>query len=374
MYFYLGNCFVRVLRYFIRPDEKLILFVSFGGRKYDDSPKAIYLQMINDKRFEDYRFVWAFINPKQFQIPIGDKIKTDTLKYFVTALKARVWITNSSVERGLDFKGKHTFYLNTWHGTPLKKMGGDICQNTKGFINKAKSKWDVFLTQGEFESKIFEHAFHLDPSVIKALGLPRNDIFASYSNSDVYALKKKLNIPLDKKVLFYAPTFREYEIVDGLKGNVANNINVQEWKSKLGNEYILLFRAHYEVAGILSLSNDDFLIDVSYYPSIEELMIVSDVLISDYSSIFFDFSIMHKPMLCYAYDYERYQNERGMYFDVRECLPTATNEKDLLELISNMEYDSFVEQTVRFQEKYVTVYGNATRLSLDIINGNLHEK
>ena len=122
-YYCICSLFVNVLKIFVRTDEKLILINSFGGKKYDDSPKILCEAMRKDDRFLGYKFVCAFHQPEKFKVAGVKCIKTDTLEYFLTALKARCWITNSSIERGLNFKGKRTFYFNTWHGTPIKKDG-----------------------------------------------------------------------------------------------------------------------------------------------------------------------------------------------------------------------------------------------------------
>ena len=118
---------------------------------------------------------------------------------------------------------------------------------------------------------------------------------------------------------------------------------MEKWRRMLGEEYILLFRAHYEVAKGLNIVDDDFVREMSGYPQLEDLMIVSDILISDYSSIFFDYSIMAKPMLAFCYDYDRYASERGMYFDIREWLPSAENEDELLELLKLNDKSGFIE-------------------------------
>ncbi len=109
LYYYLGTGLLNFLKLFVRTDERLILFNSFGGKSFNDSPRAIYEAMCRDPRFAGFRFVWAFQEPEKFTVKNGEKIKSDTLPYFLTALKARVWITNSSLERGLGFVGKHTF-------------------------------------------------------------------------------------------------------------------------------------------------------------------------------------------------------------------------------------------------------------------------
>lgn len=368
LYFYLGSCALKVLKLFVCIDDKLILFISFGGRKFDDSPKAIYDQMIKDSRFNDYRLVWAFNNPDAFELQRGEKIKCDTFSYFKTALKARVWITNSTVERGLEFKGKHTFYFNTWHGTPIKKMGSDIEGNNKSFKGMGKWKVDYFTCQGEFEQEIFCRVFNgLNKNIAQVIGLPRNDIYANYTNEYMFSLRKKMNIPSDKRVILYAPTFREYDKSSSLEIKVSVPINIDKWRKELGEKYVLLFRSHYEVAKGLNIQDDDFVHEMSGYPQLEDLMIVSDLLISDYSSIFFDYSIMTKPMLTFCYDYDRYASERGMYFDIREWLPSADNEDDLLKLIKAGNQNEQEAMTRNFQQKYVTSYGTAVKKSLDVI-------
>ena len=120
----LGNTFLSVFRKFLKTDDKLVLFVSYGGRYYNDSPKYMYEYMKNDERFKDYKLVWAFTKPEEHR-EIPERIKIDTLKYYKTALKARCWITNVVVERGLDFKGINTFYFHTTHVALLKYIGYD---------------------------------------------------------------------------------------------------------------------------------------------------------------------------------------------------------------------------------------------------------
>ena len=346
----------------------MILFISFGGRRFDDSPKAIYDQMIKDERFNDYRFIWAFINPNIFEVEKGEKVKCDTFSYYRIALKSRVWITNSTVERGLDFKGKHTFYFNTWHGTPIKKIGSDISKENKSFKGKGQWKVDYFTCQGEYEQMIYCKAFYgLDTTIAQVIGLPRNDIYANYTNEYMLSLRKKMNIPADKRVILYAPTFREYDKSSSNEIRVSIPVQIKRWREELGDNYVLLFRAHYEVAKGLNIEDDDFVREMSEYPQLEDLMIISDLLISDYSSIFFDYSIMPKPMLAFCYDYEKYSSERGLYFDIREWLPSADNEEALLNLIKSKKNEEYVVLTQNFRKKHVTSYGTAVKQSLDAI-------
>lgn len=374
IYYYIGSLCINILKFFIKPQDDIILFVSFGGKKFDDSPKFIYENMINDSRFDKYTLIWAFDNPKNIEIPRGKKIKIDTFEYYVTALKARCWITNSTIERGLNFKGKNTFYFNTWHGTPIKKMGSDIDSSNKSFQSKAK-EWraDIMTVQGSFEANIFSRVFNIDIEKFALIGLPRNDVLYNYTEKMKSEVLKKFGIDKNKKIILYAPTFREYDRDTQMNCIADIPIDFSKWKNRLGNEYLILFRAHYEVTKLLNIDNyKDFVIDVSNYPILNDLMIISDLLISDYSSIFFDYSILNKPMISFTYDYEKYSKNRGMYFDIRDqLLGGSISEEELIDIIQNLPVKECLEQVRLFREKYVEFYGDAIEKSLNIIIKNI---
>ena len=368
LYFFVGNALVRSLKLFLRADPTLIVFNSFGGRRYDDSPKAIYLSMINDPRFADYRFVWAFVDPDKYSIPKGRTVKVDTFSYYKTVLKARVWITNTTMTRALSFKGAKTFYLNTWHGSAIKKIGCDAI-GEKTFVSKGRNNTDLYLAQGEYDKLIFSHAFGVSPELIKVTGLPRNDELVS---TDVQyraqVIRQRLSIPEGKKVLLYAPTFREY-VMKGSSFALNLPVDFARWKKILGEKYVLLMRAHPAVAKLMDIKENDFVKEVSSYPHLNDLMIVSDALISDYSSVFFDYAILEKPMFCFAYDYEIYQKERGLYFDIRKELgdEAIDTEDKLLSAILEMDEVERVALTKHFREKYVEKYGTAAQSAIELI-------
>lgn len=370
-YYYLGSAAVKILRIFVKKSPFLIVFSSYGGRKYDDSPKCIYELMIKDSRFDGYRIIWAFMKPDEFIIPRGEKVKTDTLSYYVALLKARCWITNSTMERGLSFKGDKTFYFNTWHGTPIKLMGGDIKKDNKSFRSKAKKcTYDVFCAQSKYDAEIFKRSFNIPDDVIKIIGLPRNDgLNNTIKKSILISIKADLGINSDKKIILYAPTFREYKKDDNNNCIIAPPVHLEKWKDTLSEKYILLFRAHYEVLKVFNITNDDFVFDVSAYPVLNNLIAIADVLISDYSSLYFDFAITGKPMLCFAYDYDEYVAKRGLYFDIRkalDCMGMDTEDSIIEELISiDVEKRKAISRA--FRDKYVSSFGNATKQSIDLI-------
>ena len=358
---------ISILKLFIKPDDKLILFNSYAGRKYDDSPKAIYEAMRHDPRFKGYHFVWAFHNSEQHNVKGAKKIKTDCLDYFMTALMARVWVTNSSVERGLSFKRRSTLYFNTWHGTPMKKMGTDINDGNQSFQSKGKNNFDVMMSQGDFDTEIFSRSFNIPKERFLKVGLPRNDILAAYTSKQRKDIRCKLGIKEEQKVILYCPTFREYEKDENFGVVMAPPMDLRKWQSKLGSDYVLLMRAHYEVSKVMNIDENEFVKDMTDYPDLNELLIAADILISDYSSVYFDYSITGKPILHFTYDYEKYSRERGMYIDIRNYFNGSANEDDLIRIIKEMNEQKEKNRTIRFRSKFVNHYGNATIKAVNCI-------
>ena len=347
IYFYVASASINILRLFVKTDNKLILFVSYGGR-----------------HFKGFKLVWAFRNPNKFS-EVDNKVKIDTLSYFLTALKARVWITNVHMERGLDFAGKHTFYLNTTHTTLPKLMGKHAveagCENFSTLISR--SKINCICSQSEFEKKTQADILDLPEENIVLTGYPKNDILVNYPQEKKLSIREKLGVLPEKKVILYAPTYR-----DEKNPKLVCAMNFDKWQERLGDEYVILFRAHPIIADMMNLSSNNFVKDVSDYPYNTDLMAVSDMLISDYSGIFFEYGVQEKPMFCYAYDYDEYTKSRKLYFDIRKEIPGGMmNEEELIDYIKNGRRDEIMKQTTAFRNKYITVYGNATESCLNII-------
>ena len=203
------------------------------------------------------------------------------------------------------------------------------------------------------------------------VGLPRNDRLVNHTIDEREAIREELDIPVEKKVILYAPTYREYEKDENNGCVLTPPMNLKLWSEKLSEDYVLLFRAHYEVSRSMEIHEDGFLRDMTNYPSLEELMIAADILISDYSSIFFDFSVMDKPMYGFTYDYEKYATLRGMYFDIREYLPCADNEQDMLERILFGNTEEALRSTQNFRRIFVDYCGSAAEKTVDFLADRL---
>lgn len=360
-YNYVMSLVVNFIKLFVTTDEKLILFVSFGGRRCTDSPRAIYDYMLKDSRFEGYKLVWGVVDTQSCP-DINNKVKIDTLKYYITSLKARSWITNVLVERGLSYSGKHTFYLYTGHGSPLKKCGVD--ENNKGhFKSASKGCFNAGLAQSEFEREIRGRLMGLPLNEVYLTGAPTNDILSNYNEEYRNSVRDSLGIKKNKRAILYAPTFREYRNFGTFD---MKDVDFDKWHNILGDDYVILYRAH-PIAMYNAQNNKEWFIDVTSYERIEPLMIASDVLISDYSGLIPDYSIMEKPIYLWTYDYEEYTDARGLYFDIRKVLPSTPDEETLLSLIKTGFTEEQKDLVLKFKKEYATVCGSATTRAVDLI-------
>ncbi|MGX7126896.1 CDP-glycerol glycerophosphotransferase family protein [Enterococcus viikkiensis] len=378
IYFAFGNFFLFIMKIFYKNKKDIILFNSFGGKKIDDSPFELYQEIKKRDIFKNCKLIWAVEDIDQVTPPVENIISINSIKFFKMAIQSKVWITNSSMQRGLILKNSDTIYLNTWHGTPMKNMGIDIVKKEQSFqIREDKKDVDLFLVQSSYEKEIFENAFSMSEKQFLNVGYPRNDRLLNFDCTEVSDIKKRLNINNNKKVILYAPTFRP-EVTDS-EGRIVMDLkfDIHKMVETLGEDFIILLRAHYEtyVPNFSDAYEDKFL-NVTDYTNLNDLLIITDLLISDYSSIFFDYSLLSKPMIAYVYDFDEYRLKRGLYFDIREFLPSAKNMKELIDLIINYQEDSssYIEKTKIFQKQFVEWYGNATVKTVDFLQNFIYGK
>lgn len=346
----------RFIGLFIKTSDKMILYSSYGGDQYNDSPKVLFEAIKQDPRFSEYKHVWAFADPKAFIVPDAEKVKIDSLAYFITALKAKIWITNVNIERGLHFKRKKQIYLNTWHGTGPKKGGNAV----KGRKDYDFSYVDIICVDGKYARDEMVNWFNAKDENLLYCGRPREDVLFCLNVETTKKVKENLNIPEGKKIILYMPTWREY-------GNL--ELNYKYWEDELSGEYVILTRAHHFSKTSINIANNTFWIDVTLYPEVNELYWISDILISDYSSAFFDFGLLGKPMICFAYDYEQYEAGNGLLMNIKNEFPNGIkrNEKEVIDFIRTMDYKKESIKCKKYVEGYVKHPGNATIACIDRI-------
>lgn len=348
------NTLFKIIGIFIRVNMKTILFVSYGGDSFNDSPKTIYDEIIKDPFFKQYRKIWAFnYNQNIFE---GEVVKIDSLKYFILAMKSGIWVTNVNIERGLSFKKKKTFYINTWHGTPIKKIGNAV-KNRKDYNF---SKVNLVCSDGEFLKKIFIEYFNANEKSVSSFGRPREDYLHENNTKEYIShLKKNFNFDENKKIILYVPTWRNKKI----------NIFLDKWHDILGNDYIILVRTHHLDVNNFTQYINNKIIDVSNYNNINDLYLASDYLISDYSSAFFDFGLLGKPIFCLAPDYDIFLERDYLFFDLRSYMPNGVY-KDYKDMLSKLKKCNYAEESKKsyiFASQFANRPDNATKKCIDEI-------
>lgn len=349
---------------FIKVDENMVVF-SGHSRKYNDSPKTLYEYMLaHPDKYGKYKCVWALEDPDNVDIPGNPlKVKADTISYFISTLKAKYWVTCVNIERSLHYKKSSCRYLNTWHGTPFKHVGNDAGVRKDYDFRSV----NYFCYASEYEKEIYIRAFRtLEEAMIPA-GLPRNDELYRVTNEEIVDIKKKLGLPVNRKIILYAPTWRE-STDSGRTCAIKPPIDVLKWEHELKDEYIVLFRMHAYTNTLLGIEFNDTLRDYSSYPNVNDLFKVADILISDYSASMADYAILERPVLCFTYDYEQYRDERGLYIDYAKDMPSGIlkTEDEVLNYIKTMDYEKECGKTRRMiKEKLIHIGGHATEICVE---------
>ncbi len=337
----------------VKPDEKTVVFSAYNGRSYVCSPKAVYEYMLQQEEYADYRFIWLFDHPEKYQHlmehPNTIVVKNGSSQCEKYLHQAKYWIFNF---RAYDhwIPKKSQVYVQCWHGTPLKRLGYDIT-NSDNAMNSVKEirekyrtdaqRFSYILSPCRFVTETFASAWNLKKTgkeaAILETGYPRNDFLNDFSQEDVLRIRENVGLKDEtRKIILYAPTWRDNQY-DSKKGYVYDNpVDFAYLREQLGKDYVILFRAHYLVADQFDFEQyKDFVLDVSKYDDINELYVVSDLLITDYSSVFFDYAILKRPMLFYMYDMEAYRDEmRGFYLDIHDLPgPIVKTEAELAEAV-----------------------------------------
>ncbi len=368
-----------------------IVFCSYLGRQYACSPKAIYEYMLQDKRFEDFEFVWVFKEPSVFAGKLPDKRRTQVVKYLSKEFEnemagAGYWIFNARVPVYIK-KRKGQTYIQTWHGTPLKRLGLDVTGYIKG-ADDIKSLYrsfrldgkrlDIMLSPSSFYGYCMAGAFGLkgkDLEKIAKLGYPRNDILYEAIDKDRDDIRRKLGIDENAKVILYAPTWRETAL-DPAKGSTYSNglqfdpgLDIGAFAQSLPDDTVVLLRTHYFVAKGAK-SKDSRVIDVSDYDDINELYICSDILMTDYSSVMFDFAILGRPMVFYMYDIDEYKAVRDWYFPIEDLPGEIIKDEDRLREAVDIALNddgTLARRSYEFGLKYYPLGGGSSKRVADAI-------
>ena len=307
---------------------------SFYGRGYSDSPRAI-AEVLRQRG--GYKLYWTVKGPAEASsLPSGIiPVKLDSTKEIYHACTAGFWIDNS---RKWSFvcKSKRQYYIQTWHGFPLKRIekdaGSALPQEYQKSAIHDSAMCDLFLSNSRFLSDVYRNGFWYNGDILEQ-GLPRNDILSAPPAGLEEKVRKALQIPADRQMLLYAPTFRKdcgldvYDI-DYTRCTAA-------MKARFGGEWVVLAKLHPNIASKADALHLDgvHVLNASDYPDIHELYIACSAMITDYSSTMFDFMITGKPCFLYVNDLDAYKNDRNFYFDLDKLPFDRAVDNDSLETV-----------------------------------------
>lgn len=323
--------------------KKTVFFMSFNGKQFSDSPKAIYEEL--SKRSENFKMVWGFTHPINIEgITDIDYVKVASLRFFYYFCTAKFIIVNDFFNTYLPIR-KSQVLINTWHGGGwFKKVGltdNKTTEYDKFFFEFQCKKISYFVASSEyFVDTVLHHSFNYQGKILRT-GMPRNAIFFQDNIQIKETIRNQFGADENTLLLLYAPTFRSYAIESDLELDL--NRLEKSIAEKFKKKVRILFRAHH----LIDSFPVDYLsiIDVTYYPDMQQLLLACDILISDYSSCMWDAAIQDKLVLVYAPDAQRYIDNRGFFMDIREWpFLLAFNNNELAERIDGYEKEKYLER------------------------------
>lgn len=328
--------------------------MSYYGSQYGCNPK--YLSQYIVAHYPGYDVVWAFVHPKQYRNIAGIRIvRYLSIRYFYELCTCKVLITNYRMTL-LFQKRKKQCYIQTWHSSlRLKMIERDVEDklpvNYKRMALKDSLNIDYLLSGCGYSTSIFHSSFWYKGDILE-YGTPRNDLFFNANSDVIKRIKDNLKIPLSRKVILYAPTFRQNDKYNHYNLNYEKLLQMLE--KNTDSEWIILVRLHpHLLAYSNNLVDNSTVKNVTSYDDIQELLLISDILITDYSSLMFDFALTKRPCFLYTPDLEEYvMNERNLYFDIQSLpFPIAINEDELIRVLFSFDYHQYKEKLNSFLSK-----------------------
>lgn len=327
-------------------NPRLAVFASYWYRGYSGNPRAIYEALIAT---EGHRVKAVWVVAGQYRDVMPDHVPhvvEGTLRYYWALARAQYLVNDVNFPNFM-VKRRRSVHVQTHHGTPLKTMGLDLARRPtaaetmdfEALIDRC-DRWDYSISSNPLSSEVWKRVY---PGTWENLevGYPRNDRLRNHGPDEPTLVRQELGVPEARTTILYAPTHREY------RRGFEPNINLTRFCRALPDEYLMLVRAHYFYEAeppeeLLALEREGLAIDVSRYPDVERLCLASDVLLTDYSSIMFDYANLERPIVVYADDWETYRRVRGTYFDLMATPPgpVATTHDELLDVFRNHSFDT----------------------------------
>jgi CDP-glycerol glycerophosphotransferase len=302
-----------------------VVYTSFSGRQYSDSPRAIHEELV--RRGAPLEHLWVVRDGRCAVPDTATALREHSREYHEAIARARYIVTNDHFPHWLERRDDQ-ICLQTWHGTPLKRLGVDIVGTRRQARalprnwDRHRRNWQYVLSPNPYATPILRRAFQIEGEILET-GLPRVDVLAR-SDRDALAreVRARIGLPDGKRVVLYAPTYRDHVVDRRFRYRLEMGLDLERLRDAVGEDTVVLVRKHHYVIDSIPAGDDGFVRDVSTYPDGTELLLAADVLVTDYSSIMVDFANTGRPVLLYAYDLEAYDTEiRGLYPDFAVTVP-----------------------------------------------------
>ncbi|MEU2426102.1 bifunctional glycosyltransferase family 2 protein/CDP-glycerol:glycerophosphate glycerophosphotransferase [Streptomyces sp. NPDC007851] len=318
------------LRLPLRADRAV--FAAYWNRGHGCNPGA--LEQAFRSHSPHIRTAWIARPEHQHTIPPGPRrLRPGTLGYWTALARSKYLVNNVNFDRRLRKRPGQVF-VQTQHGTPLKHMGLDLQEHPAAAAGldfeellRGVDKWDYVLSANRHTTLTWERVYPGRYTTLE-YGYPRNDVFQQATSADVTRIRETLGVPEGTVALLYAPTHRDY------RRTQRPALDLDRIVRRLGPRFVILARAHYWHGG--PLATGPRVIDVSGHPSVESLCLASDALVTDYSSIMFDYANLDRPIVVHTEDWDAYHAARGTYFDLRSSPPgaVARTEDELIDIFA----------------------------------------
>lgn len=367
----LGPTYMRILES-LHCSRKKVVFENFAGRGYGDNPKYIAKELLS--RNKGYDLVWIVQGDAGHRFPAGIRtVKKGTWQELYELATAKFWVDNNRKPRSI-VKSKKQRYIQTWHGFyPLKKIEKDAeASLSADYIENAKhdaAMTDLMISGCRVRTKLYQTSFWYKGEIAE-WGTPRNDIFFDGTDHKA-AVCACLSIPPDKKLVLYAPTFRDDHSVTAYDLDYARLL--KDLERKFGGSWVCLIRLHPAIRErSQELSYPDGCVDASPYDDIQELFSAVDLLITDYSDCMFEYTLTKRPVILYASDIESYMQGRGFYYDIYDLpYPIAKDNDGLSQTILSFDEVRYLQKIETFLDGIgLFECGNASKKTVDYIIEN----
>ncbi|MGW5942920.1 bifunctional glycosyltransferase/CDP-glycerol:glycerophosphate glycerophosphotransferase [Streptomyces celluloflavus] len=326
-----------------RPLRDTVLYSSFGGRAYGDSPRAVHEELV--RRGADVDHLWA-VRDAQSTVPgTARAVLVGSAEWHGALAHSRWIVTNTHLPAWFTRRGGQTV-VQTWHGTPLKRIGADLagtlCAGLAHLAPRPRlgRQWSVLLSPNAHSTPVLRSALGF-PGELLETGLPRTDaLFAADRDRTAAAVRARLGVPPGKKVVLYAPTPRDDLAYDASHHRLHLPFDLDAARRALADGHVLLVRGHPLVADRLPAHHAPFAVDVSAHPDATELLLAADVLVTDYSSLAADFANTGRPMLFLTPDLPHYRDTlRGftLDFEARAPGPLLGSTEELIDALGDLD-------------------------------------